>query len=63
MYQNRVHVIMHIGIKKNLGNLQRLMSDPALNLHQVEARAQPVRHRRFAKSVGIMFLSNGPRYG
>src|SRR6266581_5808399 len=54
--------VVHFGVEINLGNLQRLVPEPALYLHQVEARTQPIRRRRFAKSVKIMFLAHWLRF-
>ena len=54
---------MHFGVEINLGDFERLVPEPTLNFHQVEARAQPVHRRRLAKSVEIMILTHGPREG
>jgi hypothetical protein len=51
--------VVHLGVQINLGYLQRLVSEPGFDFHQIEAGAQPVRRRRPAKSVGIMFLETG----
>ena len=49
--------VMHFCVQINLGDLQRLVAEPTLDLHQVEARAQPVRCRRLAKPVKVMLLA------
>src|SRR5579862_2691690 len=46
--------VVHFRVKIDLGNFERLMSEPALDLHQVEARAQPVGSRSFPEPVEIM---------
>ena len=51
--------VMHFCIEINLGNFERFVTEPTLDFHQVEARAQPVRNRSLAKPVEIAFLTRG----
>ena len=39
--------VVHFGVEINLGDFERLVTEPALDLHQVESRAQPVGSRSF----------------
>src|SRR5450759_2355974 len=48
---------MHFRVQVNLGNLQRLVPEPVLDLHQVEARAQPVGSRSFPEPVKVMLVA------
>ena len=45
---------MHFCVEVNLGDFARLVAEPALDLHKIKAGTQPIRRRRFAKSVKIM---------
>jgi hypothetical protein len=43
-----------------LGDFERLVPEPILDFHQIEAGAEPVRRRRLPKSVQVVFLAYGP---
>ena len=49
--------VMHFCVQVNLGHFQRLVAEPTSDFHQVEARTQPIRRRRLAKTVKIMLLA------
>jgi len=48
---------LYFRVEINLGNLKRVVPEPTLNSHQVEARAQPVGSRGFPKPLKEMLLS------
>ena len=50
--------IMHLCIKINLRHLERVVTQPALDLHKIKARPQPIRRRGFAQAVQVMLLAN-----
>jgi hypothetical protein len=50
---------VHFGVEINLRDLQQLVTEPTLNFHQVETRAQPVGNRSLAMPVEIAFLTRG----
>src|SRR5215472_13345018 len=50
--------IMHLRVEVNLRHFKGFMAEPTLDLHQIEARAQPIRRRGFPKPVEVMFLAH-----
>jgi hypothetical protein len=52
--------VVHFGVEVNLRNLQRLVPEPTLNFHEVEAGPQPVGSRSLPEPVKVMLLANGP---
>jgi hypothetical protein len=54
---------VHFRIEINLRYLEGFVTEPGLDLHQVEARTRPVCRRRLEKSAEIVLLARGPRDG
>jgi len=54
--------LVHFRVEINLRDFERLVAEPVLDFHQIEAGAEPVRRRGLAKSVEVMFLAYRPRF-